>query len=57
GGDYGTALQAASSKGYNEIVKLLLENEADVNADGGDYGSALCAACANGHKDVVNILL
>jgi hypothetical protein len=34
GGKYGTALQAASYEGGLELVKLLLEREADVNAQG-----------------------
>jgi ankyrin repeat protein len=32
GGVYGSALQAASAKGYFEIIELLLEKGADVNA-------------------------
>jgi ankyrin repeat protein len=34
-------LQAASRGGYTDIVRLLLEKGADVNARGGQYGSAL----------------
>ncbi|EAQ93238.1 hypothetical protein CHGG_01473 [Chaetomium globosum CBS 148.51] len=41
GGEYGNALQAASSGGHQEIVKLLLDKGADVNAQGGEYGNAL----------------
>jgi len=33
-GNYGTALQAASFRGKREIIELLLDNEADVNAQG-----------------------
>jgi hypothetical protein len=33
-GQYGSALQAASSAGWEDIVPLLLENGADVNAQG-----------------------
>jgi ankyrin repeat protein len=35
GGEYGTALQAASYKGNLDIVKLLLEKGGDPNAQGG----------------------
>ena len=45
-GEYGNALQAASYKGAKDIVELLLENGADVNAQGGRYGTALSATQA-----------
>jgi hypothetical protein len=32
---------------------MLLDQGADVNAQGGHYGSALQAASAEGHKEVV----
>lgn len=35
GGKYGTALQAASASGHDRIVQRLLEEGADVNAQGG----------------------
>ena len=47
GGEYGSALQAASFRGDKAIVKLLLENGAEVNAKGGEYGNALQAAAAS----------
>jgi hypothetical protein len=53
GGD----LQAASAQGQIEVVKLLLRNGADVNAQGGDYPNALQAASAAGHDNIVRILL
>ena len=40
----GTALEAASSCGSLETVKILFEHGADVNAQGGEYGNALQAA-------------
>ncbi|KZP03687.1 hypothetical protein FIBSPDRAFT_968780 [Athelia psychrophila] len=43
GGRYGTALQAASYEGHNDVVRLLVDHGADVNIQGGHYGSALYA--------------
>ncbi|UKZ76145.1 hypothetical protein TrVFT333_003841 [Trichoderma virens FT-333] len=57
GGFYGTALQAASSKGYLYTVALLLHNGASPNEEGGRCGTALQAAAYHGHLDVVNLLL
>ncbi|KAJ7679521.1 hypothetical protein DFH06DRAFT_975120, partial [Mycena polygramma] len=50
GGDYGCALQAASSKGDKEVVQLLLDNGAEVNLLGGYFGCALQAVSNYGHK-------
>ena len=38
-------------------MKLLLENGADVNAEGGKYRNALQAALSKGHKEIVKLLL
>ncbi|KAF9060000.1 ankyrin repeat-containing domain protein [Rhodocollybia butyracea] len=71
GGEYGNALQAAISQGDKDIVQLLLEHKADVNAQGGTssghkadvnaqggyYGNALEAAISQGDIDVVQLLL
>jgi ankyrin repeat protein len=38
-------------------VKLLLDKNADVNAQGGWYGNALYAATLRGHKAIVKLLL
>ncbi|KAJ7240245.1 hypothetical protein C8J57DRAFT_102581 [Mycena rebaudengoi] len=57
GGDYGTALQAASARGHMAVVAYLVECGVDPNITGGDYGTALCAACAGAHLDTVTILL
>ncbi|GKT97069.1 ankyrin repeat protein [Colletotrichum tofieldiae] len=45
------------SQGRLEIVELLLEKGADVNAQGGEFSSALYAASSQGHQKVVELLL
>jgi ankyrin repeat protein len=45
------------SVGHEQVVKLLLEKNADVNAQSGEYGNALGAASYRGHKQVVKMLL
>jgi ankyrin repeat protein len=47
----------ASYYGHLQMVELLVEKGADVNATGGSYGSALQAAAARGHAEVVKYLL
>ena len=39
------------------MVQILLDNGADINAQGGRYSTALQAASAGGHNQVVQILL
>ncbi|KAL9096722.1 MAG: hypothetical protein Q9165_001210 [Trypethelium subeluteriae] len=56
GGEWGNALQAASRQGYIEIVKLLLDRGADVNAQG-NYSNALQAASGGGYIEIVKLLL
>ncbi|KAL2201539.1 hypothetical protein P885DRAFT_26407 [Corynascus similis CBS 632.67] len=53
GGHYGNSLQAASQGGHQEIVQLLLQEGADVNAQGG----SLQAASQEGHQEIVQLLL
>ncbi|KOS37751.1 hypothetical protein ACN38_g11443 [Penicillium nordicum] len=36
---------------------MLLEQGADVNAQGGSYGNALQAACSGGHDKIAQMLL
>jgi ankyrin repeat protein len=68
GGAYGNALQAASFKGHDKIVRMLIDAGADVNAHNalnpvgpetraGEYGNALQAASVRGHDKVVRILM
>jgi ankyrin repeat protein len=37
GGEYGSTLQAAAFQGHLEIVKLLLDHNADVNLQGNEH--------------------
>lgn len=51
------ALQAASSEGHNEVVRLLREKGVDFNAEGGKYGNALQAASVENHNSGVKWLM
>jgi ankyrin repeat protein len=51
------ALQAASSKGHKQVIRLLIEKGTEVNAQGGEYGNALQAASSEGHEQVVRLLI
>jgi ankyrin repeat protein len=57
GGLYGSALQAASIMGHENIVQLLLHHGANVNLQGGFYGSALQAATWVGNESIIKLLL
>lgn len=57
GGEHGTALIAASAKGYFDTVRLLLNHQADVSHQSEKHGTALEAARAGGHNDVLKLLL
>ncbi|KAH6666209.1 hypothetical protein B0J14DRAFT_199342 [Halenospora varia] len=50
-------LYYASQQGLLKPLRLLLEEGANVNAQGGDYGNSLQAASARGHKAIVALLL
>jgi ankyrin repeat protein len=50
-------LYYVSLAGLTESVRLLIENGANVNAQGGKYKTALQAASARGHNRVVQLLL
>ncbi|KAL8899297.1 MAG: hypothetical protein Q9207_006267 [Kuettlingeria erythrocarpa] len=55
--DIGTTLDAASLGGHEKIVQMLLDQGADINAQGGHYSNALQAALAGGYKKIVQMLL
>jgi ankyrin repeat protein len=50
-------LYAVSLHGYYELVQMVLEKGADVNAQGGRHGNALQAASVNRREAVVALLL
>ncbi|KAI1527404.1 Arp Ankyrin repeat [Pyrenophora tritici-repentis] len=52
-----TPLYVAVDKGSSVLTRMLLDNGADVNAQGGDYRNALQAASERGHTEVVKLLL
>ncbi len=52
-----TALIKASEHGNRELVKLLLEYGANVNAQNNDGQTALMLAASQGHEEVVELLL
>ena len=52
-----TPLMEAASAGNADIVRLLLEHGADVNAQSSSGNTPLMYACAGGHEDVVTLLL
>jgi ankyrin repeat protein len=53
----GDALQAAALGEHADVVRMLLDAHADVNAQGGYYGNALQAAAFGGNTEVVRMLL
>lgn len=52
-----TPLIASSSEGHVEIVKMLIDVKANVNAQDKDQTNSLMAAAARGHTDIVEALL
>jgi ankyrin repeat protein len=47
----------ASARGHKQVVKLLLNKGANVNAQGGSYRDALHAASFSGYEQIVKLLL
>jgi hypothetical protein len=56
GGEYGSALQAASDGGCEAVVKMLLDKGSEINTQGGRYGNALQAASYGDDEAVVKLL-
>ncbi|KAL5592674.1 hypothetical protein FOBRF1_013700 [Fusarium oxysporum] len=55
---FSIALVLSAEEGHKEMVKLLLDNGADVNAQGGGlYGTALQGASTEGHEPIMKLLL
>ncbi|RZF38209.1 hypothetical protein LSTR_LSTR005570 [Laodelphax striatellus] len=52
-----TPLMEAASAGFTQIVQLLIEHRADVNAQSSSGNTPLMYACAGGHEDAVRVLL
>ena len=52
-----TFLLIAAEEGHDQLIQLLLDQGANVNAQGGEYGNALQAASYRGHDQMVQMLL
>ena len=55
--DFEPPLMWAAEKGHPEVVKLLVDNGADVNARTKKIGTALTLALDNGHLEVAKLLI
>jgi ankyrin repeat domain-containing protein 50 len=56
GGEFGWPLQAAVVGGNLEMVRLLLDNGADIDAVGGRFGTAMAAAITLKKYEIINLL-
>jgi hypothetical protein len=57
GTKYGTALHAAVLRGLTDLIRILLERGAAVNAKCGKFGTVLQAAAWRGRPDIIELLL
>lgn len=57
GGYFGNALQGASYRGHEKVIRILVNAGAKINAQGGIYGNALQAASHLGYQKVVQMLI
>ena len=53
----GTAIQGAAEAGEDDMVKLLLAENADPNLGSGENAPPLFAAATNGHEDIISMLI
>ncbi|KAJ7453133.1 ankyrin repeat-containing domain protein [Mycena latifolia] len=53
----GGLLQDASLEGLTDVVRILVENGANVDVNEGEYDSPLLAASVRGHDDIIRLLL
>lgn len=56
-GHKATALTLAAENGYKEIVKILIDAEANVHIDANNGCTPLTQACQNGHIEIVKMLI
>lgn len=57
GCDHQTALVFSANRGHEKIVKMLIENGAEINAQDDKGWTALSEAAYRGHADIVELLL
>ncbi|KAJ7226393.1 ankyrin repeat domain-containing protein [Mycena rebaudengoi] len=55
--EMGDCLVVSCYYGYLDMVSLLTEKGADINAQGGEYGTALQAASYHGHESLAYLLI
>ena len=55
--DGSTPLHVACEHGFTDVVQLLIQHQANVNAKMNDGTTAMMLACQNGHLSVVEILV
>ncbi|KAL2046479.1 hypothetical protein ABVK25_011834 [Lepraria finkii] len=57
GGQYGTALQAASAAGHLSAVSFLIDRGANIDAQCGLHGCAVNAAADSGNDEIIRVLV